>query len=79
MGFLQGLELNNHEKFSVMSAQVIMDVLLASHIFGETASKPKLRPKISRKVRDCNDIANDREPFLDKKIYHKTRIIEFKF
>ena len=79
VGFFQGMELTDHEQVSVMSTQVLLDVLLASNIFGEAASKPKLRPKISRKVRDCNDIANDRGPFLDKRIYHNTRVVDYKF
>lgn len=79
VGFFQGFELTEKESLSVHSAQIIIDIVLQAEIFGQAASKSKLRHKIGCKVNDCNDIANNKGPFKDPKFYENTKMVIYKF
>ena len=73
------MELTEKEPISVMCAQLIISIILSCQIFGRTASKRKMRNKIANLVGDCNDIANDKGPFKDKKFYGLTYLVNYKF
>ena len=73
------MEMTEKEPISVITTQVLMDVLLQVKVFGPQTSKPKLRPKISKRVRDCNDIALDGGLFQDKSFYQDTHVLIYRF
>ena len=77
--FFHGMELTEKEAVSVMCAQTLLDIILQAEVFGQAASKKKMRPKIAKLVSDCNDIANDKGPFKDKKFYENTMMVIYKF
>lgn len=77
--FFQGMEMTEKEPVSVITTQILIDILLQVKVFGAQTSKPRMRGKISKRVRDCNDVANDGGIFRDKRYYQNTKVLIYRF